>query len=1238
MSRFICETCGVSFSRYDNLKTHIAKKHQAKERYPCFICRRTFQSTEELQSHRDSAHPAEPNFHKYQHAHRQACEVYSYIFKADPSPVFQEKVDIIMPKAIQLLRRLLAEKKFIKAAFIVVVEFSRNDDPGGPPTIITTPLRSKTEMFLISTVLEEVVMKMFSFITITFEDFLENGSGWILLRCSHFDVEIYKCKPLRGGCMLHPITQSSKGKYFLSTRQFPKKCDLHRNQCFYFAIASFFVKNVHQDELSYANLLDVVNTFNDVSVGSRPITTIQKFEDANESLDFAINVVFRSEDNVITPAHKSKNLHAKYQICLMLSFLDENSCDDEDLHYSLVEDIGPLIKKSCKTKNGSSYTKQQHVCFNCFSLFSQKIHLIAHAKICWKDESQAYIIPEEGATLKFKSFAKSMKLPYIFFFDFETLQCSASSNHELNSEKSTVITEQIPFAYSLVMINRSGQIVESHSYLGKDAANHFLKLLLRIDSKYSFKRQRIVTPLVMSDGDEHLFQNAQVCYLCNEKFSTFDKKWSKCRDHDHMTGEFLGAAHNVCNLTRREQGKVIGMAHNFSGYDSHILLKAIAKSDRKDIALKAIPLNQQKFKCLQINNTLLLDSLAFLDGSLETLIETHKVSKYPFSIVSQWLSENDKKEKIIRKGVYPYEYITDMKCLKEKKLPPQDAFYSQLSGEGVSDKDYQHALEVWKLFECKNLGDYTILYVKADTYLLADVVLRFRDAIFSQFQLDLCHYYSLPMLSKDIMLKTTKVELELLHDIDMILFLKNNLRGGLSYVNTRYASAKRLSQIKGEPISIAYVDANNLYGASMRMPMPIKNFQWMSKTELSNLCMEDISTTSKIGYILEVTLEYPESLHLDHSSFPLAPHHLEINDSMLSSYAGKALEEIMKTTSYKSKKLTSTFLPRKNYVCHALNLKLYLQQGMKLVAIHRGIKFEQGCFLKEYVDLISGFRAAAKTELMSRLMKLILNSLFGKFIQNPLKQMNCYFVQNEKSALKRNTNPRFKGHLIMEENFSICFFKKDRISLAQCWPIGFSILELSKYIMQDLMYNTLKKKFGSKIGVLLTDTDSWVLTLPGTNPLTKISSVMDFSNYDKTHPLYDPSRKNRPGLLKNEIPRDEIKSVVALQSKTYAIKKAAGGVDTRCKGVKKAVKKNIPFQKFLQCIKQVSECQVDQYCIRSTSHQNRLLKLRKRAFSSFDAKRSLLCAIHSVPYGSMYISKSESLGKCYFCENPDLYS
>ena len=111
----------------------------------------------------------------------------------------------------------------------------------------------------------------------------------------------------------------------------------------------------------------------------------------------------------------------------------------------------------------------------------------------------------------------------------------------------------------------------------------------------------------------------------------------------------------------------------------------------------------------------------------------------------------------------------------EDKLSDRYEFYSSLKDECISEKDYLHATNVWNVFKMNAVGDYHDIYLKTEHLLLADVFEKFINTCLEYYGLDPYHYFSSPGLSWDAMFKITGIELELILDIGMHLFIKKGM-------------------------------------------------------------------------------------------------------------------------------------------------------------------------------------------------------------------------------------------------------------------------------------------------------------------------------------------------------------------------------------------------------------------------------------------------------------------------------
>ena len=188
--------------------------------------------------------------------------------------------------------------------------------------------------------------------------------------------------------------------------------------------------------------------------------------------------------------------------------------------------------------------------------------------------------------------------------------------------------------------------------------------------------------------------------------------------------------------------------HNLKGYDGHLLMQAMARVHGE---IKCIPTNTENYISFSLGNLRFVDSVNFLLSSLDKLVK----GSGEFPIMHRMVPEENKRRLLLKKEIYPYEYMDSFERFSETQLPEKEKFYSSLSGKGITDEEYAHAKDVWATFGRQNLGDYHDLYVATDVLLLADVFENFRKVCQEKYGLDPSHYYSAPGLSWDALLRKT---------------------------------------------------------------------------------------------------------------------------------------------------------------------------------------------------------------------------------------------------------------------------------------------------------------------------------------------------------------------------------------------------------------------------------------------------------------------------------------------------
>ena len=193
-----------------------------------------------------------------------------------------------------------------------------------------------------------------------------------------------------------------------------------------------------------------------------------------------------------------------------------------------------------------------------------------------------------------------------------------------------------------------------------------------------------------------------------------------------------------------------------------------------------------------------------------------------------------------------------------------------------------------------------------------------------------------------------------------------------------------------------------------------------------------------------------------HNIYPLVPEKLAILYEMLSDYCKKITDEYGIKVGV-AKKIIPNLGNKTNYVLHYRNLQLYLSLGMKLTKIHRLLKFRQSDWIKKYIDFNIEKRANAANNFEKDFFKLMINSVYGKTMENLRKRINVRLVNNEKDFLKYTSRPTHITHKIFGKNYAAIHEIKPVLTLNKPIYVGFTVLELSKWLMYDFHYSFIKK-------------------------------------------------------------------------------------------------------------------------------------------------------------------------------------
>ena len=215
--------------------------------------------------------------------------------------------------------------------------------------------------------------------------------------------------------------------------------------------------------------------------------------------------------------------------------------------------------------------------------------------------------------------------------------------------------------------------------------------------------------------------------------------------------------------------------------------------------------------------------------------------------------------------------------------------------------------------------------------------------------------------------------------------------------------------------------------------------------------------------------------------------------------------------------------------------------------------------MKSYIEKNTKLRMESKNSFEKDFFKLRNNAVFGKTIENIRKRQNIEIDDNVKKAKKLTSKPNFKRTTIFDENFIAIHMQKTKIYFDKPIYVGQAILDLSKTLMFYFHYNYIKPKYGNKVELLFTDTDSLMYEIE-TDDFYKdlkkdIKKKFDTSDIPPDHPSGTKTGINKKviGMLKDEDAGKQITHFCGLRPKLYAFKTKGEDDHKKCKGIKKNV-------------------------------------------------------------------------------------
>lgn len=495
---------------------------------------------------------------------------------------------------------------------------------------------------------------------------------------------------------------------------------------------------------------------------------LDKFEKLNPN--FSINVYHFDETtkeiNTIRLTKESKTNHL--QLLLLVAA--------EKHHFCWIKNFNQFV---------SQKQNELYYCDRCLNSFEMENKLKEHQPICLKLNSCRIEMPQkENNKIEFKNVSKQLKVPFIIYADIRTfINETEPTVMEMEGEtKATKIHEHTEHRIGYYLKSERPDIIESRYELSpndqKNSVDWFINELKRIMKEISpfFESTLNKSPAI----EQKTLQEATNCFVCWKKLD------SDCVGR-YEAGQCFGAVHKDCaNVNHSKRIPII--FDNLEKYHSHFLIKKLSSQFDGNVKIRARIENSIE-NLFMINvidpsskiKIQFIDSRSFMDKSLNELssiLSTDQKSNLKIEC-SKWYP-NNKIESLEKTIPFPYEYFGSMNQLDEslwtegKFMISADKFNRKLKNETISTVDYERVQAICKEFSIETLGDYSNLHLMINILLLADVFESFRSTCLEHYKLDPAQYITAASLSWDAMLKYTGVKLELLTDIDQLMFIQNS--------------------------------------------------------------------------------------------------------------------------------------------------------------------------------------------------------------------------------------------------------------------------------------------------------------------------------------------------------------------------------------------------------------------------------------------------------------------------------
>ena len=980
--------------------------------------------------------------------------------------------------------------------------------------------------------IDSAVDTLFAKLNADVTEYEGRGSGWTIYTANHFTLKVTPYKAFRGRGWIDLPEWVRAKKAVINIKNTDARCFLYALTL----ATNFNTITAHRDRpKNYEAFFDKLKMVDvEYPVSADQIPGIEASNTLSINV-FGLNLETAKGPSDIVPEYRASTAFGT-PINLLRIY------NEEDCHYCYITNMDGLLREGTTEKN---------FCSLCWQTFSDKAILAEHTAKgkCTEssDEALRELPSKDKAFVRFTQIEKQLRVPFAVYLAMDTAETDGVIG-------ATKVCVKVISDYA----NLYGCTYKE--FEGPSCVPEFLAWLIKRES-YALEVLKRNVPFngtgKLTDAEETSFQAARQCYICEEQLQPPPNRH---RDHDHLNGNYRGAACPGCNVNLHHKRFLLPIfCHGLKEREAHLLIKHMDADKRE---LRCLPQTVEKMLSLTWGRCRFVDTRAFMDADLPVLVQSLEAADPSALKLAEGCTATKKT-------------VHELACVFEafRKHALKDIGLDPAHFVGVPGLAWTAFLRKTKAqIGCFSEGEDDMLDFVQSAIRGGVSIIRKRLAVANN-----------PIVPGYDQSKTTS---------------------WLQYLdcNSLYPTAMLHKLPIGE---FEWLELDDFKMEAVLL--------WD---------IEAWTPDNDYGYFAQVDVEYPESLHEAHNDLPFLPEKRAFEPSPAMSAVAerlglsRALASKLVPNLCKKTEMVVHVSELQQAMKHGLVVtKIHKALKFKQVAFMRPwIDF---CVEKRRAaasDFERDFWKLMMNSVFGKTCEQVQNRVDVKFLKQDSSERLEHFTNR----------PQFNDGHIITPNLLQIELGKCRVKYDKPLAVGAAILGIGKVLLADFWYGCIKAKYPqAELCMSDTDSLLFYAETPDLYSEMVGDKRYDTSNYPKDHPLFNAEQAKVPGYFKDETGGRAIAEFVGLRPKMYSVLMADGGPTKVAAGglvLTEAVK--LDHQDYRDALTATAVHSVEFEQIQSHLHVMSTKTVRRVGLCAYDDK-AWVCddGIHTLAHGHFQISK-----------------